>query len=1251
MIDTDKIDTKVICIKVDYAENTGCRNVSGANYVHTLYMDAKVPPQKEDSRVRTTIYGYPCTVFWRADSNSTPKFISKGNYNYDKGSEEAFGFTSDYPDAFSVEFCNNTSDACLFHGKIPDSWGDDFEFRYPDGYEDISDFKRMHSWVVSTWQDGATGNTLDETYIGVDGDTYTKDTAEYRLAKFKKEFTEYFDMDFALVYYTYGVFGMYVDSFAKNLFLTTFDRKHWYCYYYDLDTSYGINNEGVLAFSYDNLFTDMIGNAFIFNGQSSALWQNFGEAFTDEIKETYKNWRSNGLLSYDKIIEYFITRQTQKWSASIYNEDADYKYIEMLRTDGDASNLYQVRGNGEQHLRYFVKNRIAYFDSYCNAGDYPNDYASLRIYTPTGELAVAPNANITVTPFSSLFCGVKYKANGTLQQIRAEAGVPVTFIAPSETFNDTETAIYGASQISSLGDLSPLYCGTVNLSKATKLVEVIVGSGVSGYKNTNLIDLSVGTNKLLKKIDIQNCPNLTNPLALSGCPNIEEIYAQGSGITSVELPSSGYLKKVYLPATLTNLTVTNQQYIEEFHLDGYDALTTLRIENTIGIPVEDIMLNAPNLNRVRLIDVTWNADSEAALVQTINKFKSCLGLDASGNNTDKAVVTGCVKVAERVSDEVLGDIYDNFPDLVVDDGSTDIYIVNYKDWDGTVLYTDRLSIGENAIDPIAAGFISTPTRAATENYKYLFKGWSTLPTNVNKHYVVTAQYYTQYAIRFCVDSNIVYIQYVNAGESAIDPVESGAIDTPTKEGTDDLHYTFSGWDNLPTNVQSSTSVYAQFANVHPVRFYSDSDMATLVYTQWVIEGKDASDPVANKDIEAPTKAGTEDMYYTFSQWNDIPTNVVGIVEVYAEYVPTWAVRFYNDDIVVNTQWVQDGKSAVDPVQAGLIETPTRKSTAQYDYSFYGWEGDYTNVIQPVNIMATYNSTIRNYNIYFYNGDTLIQTIENVPYGGSAYYSGATPVKTGVDNPEEYEFKRWNPAPENITGETKCYALFKFTGYIKDDWTTIAANIENGTATTVYQIGGRKEFSVTLSDGATATIDVELIATNHDDLADGSGKATLTFFCKDLPNILKAMNASSSDGGGWESSAMREFTNGELLDAFPEELKAIIKPVLKVSDGGAGNKKLITTVDSCWLASYDEVGFSANSNSLSGQGELYSAIFSTDKSSRQKYIVDDTETGGWWLRSTYYTTSTNTMVWRVQKSGASYGDIQTGLFYVAFGFCI
>lgn len=1151
----------------------------------------------------------------------------KYNCNHDKGSEETFGFTSDYPDVQSVEFCNNTSDACLFHGPIPSEWGDDFEFRYPDGHEDISAFKVMHDWVVSTYQVDATGAELESAYTGADGDVHTHDTAEYRLAKFKNEFEEHFDMEYALVYYVYTFFALMVDQRAKNLFLTSWDQKKWLCYFYDNDTIYGINNQGDLVLDYYYEDKDQLGDAYVFNGATSTLWVNFKAAFWDKIQEKYRELRSDKRLSKAKLEEAYITNQADKWSISVYNEDSDYKYVSMVRSKNDASNLGQVRGNGVDHLYYMLDNRFVYCDSLMYAGNeedynYPEDYVSLRIYTPVDEndnprtdLAVEPNANITATYFSNMYGGAKYKANGTLLQERVTANTPHTFVPPAnsdtgeaEKFNNTETAVFGASQLSSLGDLSPLYCGSVKVAKAKKLVELIVGSGIEGYKNENLWELEVGANKLLQKIDVRNCPKLVAPLGLANCPNIQEIYATGSGITGVELPKSGYLKKAYLPGTLTNLTVTNQQYIEEFELDGYENITTLRIENTVGIPVEDIMLNAPNLNRIRLIDIEWEAESEEALVQTINKFKVCLGLDANGNNTDNAVVTGRVHVAEKVSDTVFGDIYNSFPDLVIDDGSEEIYIVNYKDRDGKILYSTRVAEGASAIDPIEKGYIEKPEAIITSTYRYEFTGWSTLPTNINRHYIITAQYHTKFAIHFYSEDVLIHTQWSVQGDPAIDPVATGAVPAPTKAGTSNKSYKFSKWDNLPLNVQSSINVYAQFDTYWAAKFWSDN---SLYLTIWVLDGNSVPHP-----------------------------------------------RDHFEDYV----------------------NPTKTSTAQYDYTFSSWDGDFNTPMTEVrDFTATYTSTVRRYNVYFYNEDTLLQTKTNIQYGSGTSYTGATPTKLGVDNPEEYVFKGWIPEPSEITGETSCYAFFKFTGYLfgklNDDseygtidnpnwelinayWTTIGNDIElykTGAMSSEvffakYPIGGRIIVPVALNSG-TVVADLEIIGHEHDNLSDGSGKSPLTFFCVDLPQIQGAMNGSSTNNGGWKDSAMRAFVNGELYQALPNELKNIIKTVDKISDGGSTNKSLVTTQDRCWIASWDEVGLMTNSSSLPGQGAAYSAIFNSNKSTRKKYITDDTAAGRWWLRSSYYSSDSSSMFWRVTDSGGTYSDIAFNPFYVAFGFCI
>ena len=886
----------------------------------------------------------------------------------------------------------------------------------------------------------------------------------------------------------------------------------------------------------------------------------------------YQNLRSSGLLSYDKMIEYFATKQSDKWSISIYNEDSDYKYISMLRSDGDATNLYQIRGTGKEHLKYFVKNRLMYLDSKWYGADYANDYASLRIYTPSGDLAVAPNADITVTPFSDIYAGVMYRANGTLRQQRAKKNVPITFKAPQETFNDTETAIYGASEIASLGDLSPLYCGTVNVSKAKKLVELIIGSNVEGYSNPNLRELSVGTNKLLKKIDIRNCPNFTSSLQLANCPNIQEIYATGSGITGLELPSSGYLKKVYLPDTLTNLTVTNQQYIEEFSLEGYDALTTLRIEKAVNIPVEDIMLNAPNLNRIRLLDVSWEAESEEALATTIAKFKSCLGLDANGNNIDKAVVTGRVSVPS-ISDELYNDIYENFPDLVVDDGSGKPYIINFVGRDGNSLFMIRLGEGEDAFDPIESGDIEKPEDVITEDAQYIFSAWSSIPTNVHSHYRITPIYITRYAVKYYNDTTLLYTAYVDFGNAAQDPIALGEIDVPTKTGTDDLHYVFDRWDNLPTNVQKPTTVNAVFANVYPVRFYATSDSPTPLYSQWVKEGEDSYDPIQvdGWDVPVDIMVVENEQKLVYAAWDNLPTGVSGICQVYATYDTYWAVKFYNESIMVDLQWIKNGGDAVNPItrEENPIATPTKVSTAQYDYVFLKWDISYTNITNVTNVYAVYNSITRKYTVKFYNiengENVLLHTQENVPYGTDAKDpiangSISTPIKLGVEDSTKYDFTGWNPSYKNIQGDTECFAMFRYNSYLfgelsdpdNPDWTSINSywtqinndinalnnnEITNDAFNQKYPIGGRMLVPFTLSDGVAYTADVEIIAYNHDNLADSSGKAPLTFLCKDLPDFQKKIydNTNNINYDGWSGSDLRTFLNGELFNALPDEL--------------------------------------------------------------------------------------------------------------------
>ena len=640
-----EIPVNVFCFKADFAESSGVHNTGMARLIDYILrgMGFLTEAQKADPRVRTTVNGRPGVMWHQTSENAEKTFLGKYNYNNDKSTNETFGFKVGCE---SWEILNNTSDRVLFkksdyitvdsEGNI--EWLKDFESRYPDGADDYTNLKRLTDWLASV-KDNPT--------------------------KFRQEADQYFDMNFMLSYYTITEFFAMVDQRAKNMFLTTFDGIHWICIFYDNDTVCGLNNEGVAAFDYTVEYHDKIGNKDVWNGVESTLWNNIEQAYPKEIAAMYAEMRSKKLLTYDECIRFLDTEQGDMWCEAVYNEDSWFKYVRPLLDEGNGSYLYASQGSRKMHRRWWLYNRFKYMDSKYIAGDYKNDYATLRLYTPTEWTGIEPNANITITSYTGQYVNVQYGSYtiGT----RSKKNVPVTIKAPSIQFNDTETIIFGAGQISSLGDLSALYPGTVDVSKMTKLVELLVGSGVGGYRNTNLEVLSVGANNLLRKLDIRNCPNLKQAIDLSQCTNIREVWAEGTGTTAVVLPDGGNLTLLHLPETITNLTIKNQPQLEASGLSiaGVENLSTIRWENTNKVNVLSIIdkcfvLDAPKLERVRIIGANWNLST----LDILTKLAKLKGLDENGNNVDKAVVIGKCYVSV-VSQAQLNKVKTAFPELII----------------------------------------------------------------------------------------------------------------------------------------------------------------------------------------------------------------------------------------------------------------------------------------------------------------------------------------------------------------------------------------------------------------------------------------------------------------------------------------------------------------------------------------------------------------------------------------------------------
>lgn len=641
----EEIPVNVFCFKADFAESSGVHNTGMARLIDYILrgMGFFTEAQKADPRVRTTVNGRPSVMWHQTSEDAERTSLGKYNFNNDKSTDETFGFKAGCE---SWEILNNTSDRVLFkrsdyitvdsEGNI--EWLKDFEARYPDGNEDYTNLKRLTDWLVSV-KDNPT--------------------------KFRAEADQYLDMNFMLSYYTITELFAMVDQRAKNMFLTTFDGIHWICIFYDNDTVCGLNNEGVAAFDYTVEYHDQIGNKDVWNGAESTLWNNIEQAYSKEIAAMYAEMRSKKLLTYEECIRFFDTEQGDAWCEAVYNEDSWYKYVRPLLDEGNGSYLYAAQGSRKMHRRWWLYNRFKYMDSKYIAGDYKNDFATLRLYTPSEWEGVEPNADMTITSYAGQYVNVQYGSYtvGT----RSQKNVPVHIKAPAIQFNDTETIIFGAGQISSLGDLSFLYPGSVDVSKMTKLVELVIGSGAEGYQNTNMEVLSVGANNLLRKLDIRNCPNLKQAIDLALCTNIREIWAEGTGTSAVVLPEGGNLTLLHLPDTITNLTVRNQTELTDagLVLAGVQNLSTIRWENTNKANVLSIIdrcfaLDSMKLERVRLIGVDWTLST----LDPIIKLISLKGLDENGNNVDKAIITGKCYVSVA-TDSQINKLKAAFPELAI----------------------------------------------------------------------------------------------------------------------------------------------------------------------------------------------------------------------------------------------------------------------------------------------------------------------------------------------------------------------------------------------------------------------------------------------------------------------------------------------------------------------------------------------------------------------------------------------------------
>ena len=221
-----------------------------------------------------------------------------------------------------------------------------------------------------------------------------------------------------------------------------------------------------------------------------------------------------------------------------------------------------------------------------------------------------------------------------------------------------------------------------------------------------------------------------------------------------------------------------------------------------------------------------------------------------------------------------------------------------------------------------------------------------------------------------------------------------------------------------------------------------------------------------------------------------------------------------------------------------------------------------------------------------------------------------------------------------------------------DWTldeqeAVAEDIaKNGTSSIAYAkakaaMDAGTKFSVKLTNGAT--LEYRIVGINHDDLADGSGKAGLTFLTTST-TIYSRMNATNTNVGGWEKSELRgRLNSGDLWSLLPTEIQSKVKSVKKISDnqGGGSAGTPSATTDKVFLLSSTEVWGDMQSDGT--QYEYY----------KSKGVTTSNYSGAssssyHWTRSVY--PSRSTCFRYVSNDGIGHYDSARNPYYVFPAWC-
>lgn len=313
----------------------------------------------------------------------------------------------------------------------------------------------------------------------------------------------------------------------------------------------------------------------------------------------------------------------------------------------------------------------------------------------------------------------------------------------------------------------------------------------------------------------------------------------------------------------------------------------------------------------------------------------------------------------------------------------------------------------------------TPVKSSTEQYTYSFDGWSPAEEIVKGDQTYTATYKSQLR---------KYEIIFKSGEKELQrsEVEYGAMpsyngETPTKESDVESEYIFDGWAPAISLVEGAATYEAQF-KAEPRKY----TITFVNYDDTELEKQQLAYGTLPKysGVE-PTKPSDGVNNYTFMFWLPELTYVKGDATYYATYsssdiLYTVTFRDYDGEVLLEKKF-EPGQLLV-----GIL-TPVRPSDDKHSYEFAGWDPEFKDgmtVESDMTFTATYKETARKYKISFVTDDGKVISSSDVEYGVMPV--APKDVEKEATAEFTYQFKAWDKEVVAAISDATYTALFDAT---------------------------------------------------------------------------------------------------------------------------------------------------------------------------------------------------------------------------------